>query len=202
MRKNRLSACRPAEKIRPIGRRVRFHVDALLSCQKETLMDLSQTGAVITLRAGEALRLTGAEGRRISAVAGALWVTQDGDPRDIVVQDGADVLFGRTDGAVVQALGGPALVAFEDGIGLPQAGKELDPAVLDHLEIDRRARRARAEATAWLFRELRAGLRRLWARVNSRLLAARTRHELHALSDHMLRDIGLRRSEIDCLVRH
>lgn len=122
-------------------------MDALRAYNKGTNMDLSQTGAVITIRAGQALRLTGAEGRRISAVAGALWVTQDGDPRDVVVENGADVLLDRANGTVVQALGGPALVAFEDGISLPQADKELDPAVLDHLEIDRLARRARAEAT-------------------------------------------------------
>lgn len=164
-------------------------------------MDLSQTGAVTAVRAGEALRLSGAEGRRISAVSGALWITRDGDPRDIVVENGADLLLDRADGVVVQALGGPALVAFEDGINLSRAGGELDPAVLDHLEIDRRARRARAEATAWLLRELRAGLRRLWTRVNAKLLAARTRAELYALSDHQLRDIGLRRAEIDCRVR-
>ena len=164
-------------------------------------MDLSQTGAVITIRAGEALRLTGTEDRRISAVSGALWVTQDGDTRDIVLENGQDAVLHRPDGAVVQALGGPALVAFEDGIRLPRVDTELDPAVLDHLEIDQRARRERAEATVRLFRELRAGLRRLWARVNARLEAARTRQELYALSDHMLKDVGLRRSEIGCLTR-
>ena len=64
-----------------------------------------------------------------------------------------------------------------------------------------RARRARAEAvsalalgaarTLWT-QGLR--LRRLWAMV-------RTRSELHSLSDHMLRDIGVRRDQIDSLVR-
>jgi uncharacterized protein YjiS (DUF1127 family) len=34
-----------------------------------------------------------------------------------------------------------------------------------------------------------------------RLLAARTRSELRALSDHMLRDIGLERRQIDALFR-
>jgi uncharacterized protein YjiS (DUF1127 family) len=33
------------------------------------------------------------------------------------------------------------------------------------------------------------------------LRAARTRAELRGLTDHMLRDIGVRRTEIDCLVR-
>ena len=84
---------------------------------------------------------------------------------------------------------------------MPQARDALDPAVVDHLEIDLQARRARAEATAWLFGALRASLRRLWARLEERQQAARTRSELSALSDHMLKDIGVRRAEIGCLVR-
>ena len=44
-------------------------------------------------------------------------------------------------------------------------------------------------------------LRLMWERVARRLQAARTRHQMHAMSDHMLRDIGLRRNEIDCLFR-
>jgi uncharacterized protein YjiS (DUF1127 family) len=38
------------------------------------------------------------------------------------------------------------------------------------------------------------GIRREWA-------AARARRELHALSDHMLKDIGLNRDEVDTLLR-
>lgn len=37
-----------------------------------------------------------------------------------------------------------------------------------------------------------------WLRLRA---AARTRKELHALSDHLLRDLGLRRSQIDSLFR-
>jgi len=164
-------------------------------------MDLNYAGAVITLRAGEALRLAGTGGRRISAVSGALWITQDNDPRDIVLESGADLLLEGADGAVMQALGGPALVAFEDGIRPARADGALDFPALDHLEIDLRARRARAEAAAWLFRALGAALRRLRARASARLQAARTRHDLYALSDHMMNDIGVRRAEIGCLVR-
>jgi uncharacterized protein YjiS (DUF1127 family) len=164
-------------------------------------MDLSYAGAVMTVRSGVALRLAGTGGRRISAVSGALWVTRDGDSRDIVLENGTDLLLDRADGTVVQALGGPALVAFEDGISLARAGDALGASVPDRLEIDRRARRARAAAVAWLFRELGAAVRRLWSPVAASLQAARTRHDLHALSDHMLKDIGVRRAEIGCLVR-
>jgi uncharacterized protein YjiS (DUF1127 family) len=42
---------------------------------------------------------------------------------------------------------------------------------------------------------------RLWRRLGGWLQAARTRAQLHALSDRTLSDIGIRRTEIDCLVR-
>ncbi|MGH8706158.1 MAG: DUF1127 domain-containing protein [Burkholderiales bacterium] len=44
-------------------------------------------------------------------------------------------------------------------------------------------------------------LRRWWLRRRSARAAARTREELHALSDHLLRDIGLERTRIDSLFR-
>jgi uncharacterized protein YjiS (DUF1127 family) len=139
-------------------------------------MDLSNAGAVLTLQFGEAVRLAGPDNRRISAVHGSLWVTQDGDFRDVVLENGADVLLKRPGDVIVQALGGSAVVAVEDGI---------------------RAKRGDARPAA----RLAAWLGRAWRSVGRRLEAARTRDDLHALSDHMLKDIGLRRTEIDCLVR-
>jgi uncharacterized protein YjiS (DUF1127 family) len=44
-------------------------------------------------------------------------------------------------------------------------------------------------------------LLRLWKRLQAAIVAARTRAELQALSDHRLRDIGLRREEIIALFR-
>ena len=135
-------------------------------------MDLSIEGAVITVRPGEALRLTGGNGRRITSVRGAAWVTQDGDIRDIILEGGADVVLNRSGGTILQALGGPAQVALEDGIKVARPKPHADALVA-----------------------------RLWKYLEQRLDAARARHELRALSDHMLRDIGLRRTEIDCLIR-
>jgi uncharacterized protein YjiS (DUF1127 family) len=43
--------------------------------------------------------------------------------------------------------------------------------------------------------------RRLWRGLVRRLELARTRGELHALNDRTLADLGIRRTEIDCLVR-
>jgi uncharacterized protein YjiS (DUF1127 family) len=41
----------------------------------------------------------------------------------------------------------------------------------------------------------------LWLRIHRAWGAARARGELHALNDRMLKDIGLRRSDIDSLFR-
>lgn len=42
---------------------------------------------------------------------------------------------------------------------------------------------------------------RLWNRIGRWLKVTRTRAQLHALNDRTLADIGIRRTEIDCLVR-
>jgi uncharacterized protein YjiS (DUF1127 family) len=44
-------------------------------------------------------------------------------------------------------------------------------------------------------------LRRWWLALLRLRAAAQARRELHALSDHLLKDLGLRRAEIDRLFR-
>ena len=44
-------------------------------------------------------------------------------------------------------------------------------------------------------------LLRWWMRFLAARAAARTRNELHALSDHVLRDLGLHRSQINSIYR-
>jgi len=64
-----------------------------------------------------------------------------------------------------------------------------------------RARRARAEAVSAL---VLSAARALWnqaLRLQRAWAVARTRSELHALSDRTLRDIGVSRGQIDSLVR-
>jgi uncharacterized protein YjiS (DUF1127 family) len=48
---------------------------------------------------------------------------------------------------------------------------------------------------------MRHVLRRWWVWLLQLHTAARTRKELHALSDHLLKDLGLDRSRIDSLYR-
>ena len=48
---------------------------------------------------------------------------------------------------------------------------------------------------------MRGAAGRWWLRARAGRLEAITRHELHALSDRRLRDIGLHRDQIDTLFR-
>ena len=74
-------------------------------------MDLSQIASGIDLAHGQALRLQDAVGRRITVLQGHVWITQDCDPRDIVLSAGEDFVIERPGLALVTPLDGGARVA-------------------------------------------------------------------------------------------
>ena len=84
-------------------------------------MDLSQIAASIPVPSSQPLRLANGFGRAITVIEGNVWVTQDGDPRDIVLRPGEDFRFDRTADAIVSALGGDARIACEDGVRIAGA---------------------------------------------------------------------------------
>ena len=57
-----------------------------------------------TLDKGRIRRVHRPLGRRIECVSGALWVTQDGDPRDIVLAPGDSFAFDQRGDALISAL--------------------------------------------------------------------------------------------------
>jgi Protein of unknown function (DUF2917) len=79
-------------------------------------MDLSQIAASIPLRSGQPLRVQNGFGRRISVLEGHVWVTQDGDPRDIVLSAGDDFVFDRPAAALLTSLNGDARIVREEGM--------------------------------------------------------------------------------------
>ena len=74
-------------------------------------MDLSQIASGIALAPGQALRLQDAVGRRVTVLQGSVWITQDRDPRDIVISAGEDFVIERPGLALVTPLDGAARIA-------------------------------------------------------------------------------------------
>ena len=85
-------------------------------------MDLSQVAGSIPVVSGTPLRVDNGYGRRIAVLEGHIWITQDGDPRDIVLGAGEDFVFDRPVRALVSALGGDARIVRQDGVDVLRAG--------------------------------------------------------------------------------
>ena len=171
---------------------------------------LMQEG-LIGLARGEILRLRDAAGRHMAVVGGSAWVTQHGDPRDRIVGGGESFQFERDGLSLVMPLGGAARIVLEDGLS-PEPAKAPRARELDWDEFldlapafERRARRLRSQAFADFFaaagRALKALPGRMWRSLSAAAREKRTVTELGALSDHILKDIGLRRDQIDCVAR-
>lgn len=170
--------------------------------------DLMHKGLVV-VGAGELLRLRHAKGRHLGVVRGSVWITQQDDPRDKVIGSGETHRFDRDGLAIVTPLGEGAKLVLEEGL-TPRMEAEAGLALIDWdafvdrmPEYERRARRLRADALRQLSAGLAKALRELWAAAHRRvalaLAARRAARELRALNDHVLRDIGVRRDQIDCV---
>lgn len=130
----------------------------------------------IGLPAGEVLRLRVAVGRHIGVVRGVAWVTQDGDPRDIVLGAGESFRFDRKGLGLVMPLGGEAKFVLEEGV-TPESEEpphDLIACEEDFACLDCRARRLRAEAVADVFASLWRALKGLGGRSVRNLSGALT----------------------------
>jgi hypothetical protein len=86
-------------------------------------MDLTIGKVGIELDDGRTLRLEDAQGASVGVTAGELWVTQEGDPRDLVIGPGERVRLDRPGRSVLQALGRAVLT-----IEPPAASRRADGA--------------------------------------------------------------------------
>ncbi len=66
----------------------------------------------IHVRRGGVLRLQEAEGTVVTCHAGAVWVTLEDDPRDILIEAGESFVIDRGGLSLVCAIAGPAEVAI------------------------------------------------------------------------------------------
>ncbi len=63
---------------------------------------------------GQVRRVGGGIGRRVECLSGSLWVTQDGDLRDIVIDAGSGFSFDRPGLALLSALADSRYVLCDD----------------------------------------------------------------------------------------
>lgn len=70
----------------------------------------------ITLRKADVFRLAEAQGRRIESVLGRLWITIDGDPRDIVLDPGEGFSVDRDSAVLISSLRGDARFVLLDPV--------------------------------------------------------------------------------------
>jgi hypothetical protein len=77
--------------------------NALWEC-KEFAMNVRLNTPPVCLAKSQAVTLTDARGAEIKCRSGALWITQDHDQRDIVLQAGESFTLDRGDPAIVWAL--------------------------------------------------------------------------------------------------
>ena len=75
-------------------------------------MDLDLLDASSLLPAGATARLAARPGDRLECLSGSLWVTQDGDPRDVVLGGGEAFDFDRDGPALVSALGSSGVARY------------------------------------------------------------------------------------------
>ncbi|HYM47524.1 MAG TPA: DUF2917 domain-containing protein [Burkholderiaceae bacterium] len=86
-------------------------------------MDTTLTQAITKLVKGEILRVDDAIGQSIAVVRGMVWVTQEGDRRDIFLTDGDGFVFDYAGTALVQAITDTSLIAF-----VGEAAEVIEPA--------------------------------------------------------------------------
>ena len=79
----------------------------------ELNMKIKFSASGIVLAPGQLLNLEHAAGTRIASRDGSVWITQDGDLRDIVLDAGEAFELDRDSPVIVQAIG-TALVTIEE----------------------------------------------------------------------------------------
>ena len=84
-------------------------------------MKIEFSSSGVLLAKDQTLNLPDAAGVRVASQSGIVWITQDGDPRDIVLTPGESVVLERSTPTIVQAFE-PALITIADPAPVRRAG--------------------------------------------------------------------------------
>ena len=74
--------------------------------------------STITLARGGLWRVSAGRGQQVLCLDGTLWLTQEGDPRDVVLEAGEQALIERDGLSVVSALSDSRFVLLHDAASL------------------------------------------------------------------------------------
>ena len=75
-------------------------------------MQIEFNNGAVHLGPNQTLRVIDGAGSTVCAVEGSLWITEENQPRDIVLERGACYRLRHRGLAIVNALGGAAAVSF------------------------------------------------------------------------------------------
>ena len=75
-------------------------------------MKLELRAGNVKLGPNQTLRVVDGEGTTVCAVEGAVWITEENQPKDIVLQPGSCYQLSKRGIAIVNSLGGTAAVSF------------------------------------------------------------------------------------------
>ena len=75
-------------------------------------MQIELNAGAVTLSPNQTLRVVDGAGRTVCAVDGAVWITEENDPHDVVLEPGACYRLKKAGVALFNALSGRASVSF------------------------------------------------------------------------------------------
>jgi len=79
-------------------------------------MDLSHPSSSIAVPSGQPVRLPRGASGHLAILEGHVWLTLDGDPRDVVLHAGEHLFLERPEKALFSALGGDARILRLEGL--------------------------------------------------------------------------------------
>ena len=91
---------------------------------------------VWTLTAGELVRLDGARGTTLRVTRGRIWLTQERDTRDIVLETGDVFTIDRAGRTLIEAQGGATVCVLShyiEAVRVPAARRPVGPRLRDFL---------------------------------------------------------------------
>jgi DUF2917 family protein len=81
--------------------------------RKEQTMQIELRSGAVRLGPNQTLKLLDAAGSTVCAVEGSVWITEENQPRDIVLEPGSRYRLQHPGTALVNSLGGTAAISLD-----------------------------------------------------------------------------------------